>query len=86
MAHTPNTLLQQTAALRQAIRNKEHTGPTSGLATGAMQGNVVILPAEYANEFLMFCQKQPCALPFDRRVSGRRFPHANARRRHRHAS
>lgn len=63
MAHTPNTLLQQTAALRQAIRNKEHTGPTSGLATGAMQGNVVILPAEYANEFLMFCQNNPVPCP-----------------------
>ena len=56
-------LLQQTYELRQAIRNKRHTGPTSGLATGAMQGNVVILPADWANEFLLFCQKNPVSCP-----------------------
>ncbi len=56
-------LLQQTYELRQAIRSKRHTGPTSGLATGAMQGNVVILPADWANEFLLFCQKNPVSCP-----------------------
>ncbi|ADZ89394.1 putative hydro-lyase [Marinomonas mediterranea] len=63
MTNGPLTLMQQTSALRQAIRNQEHTGPTSGLATGAMQGNVVILPKEYADEFLMFCHLNPVPCP-----------------------
>lgn len=63
MAQSSVSLLQQTKALRQAIRQKQHTGPTSGLATGAMQGNVVILPADYANEFLLFCQNNPVSCP-----------------------
>ncbi|MDP5055535.1 MAG: putative hydro-lyase [Marinomonas hwangdonensis] len=58
-----STLLQQTADLRQAIRHKSHTGVTSGLVQGAMQGNVVILPADWANEFLLFCQKNPVSCP-----------------------
>ncbi|MCB5162995.1 putative hydro-lyase [Marinomonas algarum] len=56
-------LLEQTYALRQAIRRRSHTGVTSGLAQGAMQGNVVILPADWANEFLLYCQKNPVACP-----------------------
>ena len=63
MSQSSLTLLQQTSELRQAIRRKEHTGPTSGLATGVMQGNVVILPADYANEFLLFCQNNPVSCP-----------------------
>ncbi|MGB3383512.1 MAG: putative hydro-lyase [Marinomonas sp.] len=58
-----SSLQQQTKALRSAIRSAQHTGPTSGLATGAMQGNVVILPAEWANEFLLYCQKNPVSCP-----------------------
>ncbi|RDL45375.1 putative hydro-lyase [Marinomonas piezotolerans] len=63
MSHSSSKLLIETAQLRQAIRRQEHTGPTSGLATGAMQGNVVILPQAYANEFLLYCQKNPVACP-----------------------
>ncbi|MBJ7553868.1 putative hydro-lyase [Marinomonas spartinae] len=56
-------LLKQTHELRRAIRSAQHKGPTSGLATGAMQGNVVILPADWANEFLLYCQKNPTSCP-----------------------
>lgn len=63
MSLSTPSLLQQTRELRQAIRRKEHTGPTSGLATGAMQGNIVILPADWANEFLLYCQKNPVPCP-----------------------
>lgn len=59
---TPN-LQNQINELRHAIRNGKHTTSTSGLATGAMQGNVVILPAEWANEFLLYCQKNPVSCP-----------------------
>ncbi|RBO86061.1 putative hydro-lyase [Marinomonas aquiplantarum] len=56
-------LAQQAYELRQAIREQTHTGPTSGLATGTMQGNIVILPADWANEFLLYCQKNPVSCP-----------------------
>lgn len=56
-------LLRQTHELRRSIRSAQHKGPTSGLATGAMQGNVVILPADWANEFLLYCQKNPVSCP-----------------------
>lgn len=56
-------IAQQAYELRQAIRNQTHTGPTSGLATGAMQGNIVILPADWASEFLLYCQKNPVSCP-----------------------
>ena len=50
--------------LRQAIRAGEITGQTAGLAPGHVQGNLVILPQEYADSFLLFCQRnpQPCPL------------------------
>ncbi|WP_166263487.1 putative hydro-lyase [Marinobacter caseinilyticus] len=56
-------LLQQTASLRTLIRNNEHTGATSGLAQSLVQGNVVILPADWAADFLMYCQRNPVACP-----------------------
>lgn len=51
-------------ALRRRIRAGEHTGNTSGLAPGFVQCNIVILPADSARDFLMFCQQnqKPCPL------------------------
>jgi uncharacterized protein YcsI (UPF0317 family) len=49
--------------VRQKIRRgliKSHTG---GLADGNVQGNVVILPERYANDFLLFCQRNPKPCP-----------------------
>ncbi|KZN13886.1 putative hydro-lyase [Marinomonas sp. TW1] len=63
MTPSAKPLAQQAYELRQAIRQQAHTGPTSGLATGTMQGNIVILPADWANEFLLYCQKNPVACP-----------------------
>lgn len=51
------------AALRQQIRNGEHHGNTSGLAQGHVQCNIVILPADWANDFLRFCQLNPKPCP-----------------------
>lgn len=53
----------QPAALRQAIREGLHTGPTAGLCPGYVQANVVILPREQAFDFLLFCQRNPKPLP-----------------------
>ena len=49
--------------LRQKIRSGEHTGNTSGFCPGFVQCNMVILPKDWANEFLQFCQKNPKPCP-----------------------
>jgi len=51
------------AADRAAIRAGLHAGPTAGLAPGHVQGNLVILPQDWANEFLRFCQANPKPCP-----------------------
>jgi uncharacterized protein YcsI (UPF0317 family) len=49
-------------ALRAAIRRGAWSGPTAGLAPGATQANLVILPVSDAFDFLRFCvhNPQPC--------------------------
>ncbi|MEP1469435.1 MAG: putative hydro-lyase [Halieaceae bacterium] len=51
------------ATLRARIRGGEHGGNTSGLAPGFVQCNIVILPADWANDFLRFCQLNPKPCP-----------------------
>jgi uncharacterized protein YcsI (UPF0317 family) len=53
---------QEVSALRRAIRAGEFSSHTSGLAGGNVQGNVVILPADLAADFLRFCHqnRRPC--------------------------
>ncbi len=48
---------------RSAIRSGAHFGHTSGLADDFVQGNVVILPEAYANDFLRYCQRNPKPCP-----------------------
>lgn len=50
-------------ALRQRVRSGEHRGNTSGFAAGYVQCNIVILPADWANDFLRFCQLNPKPCP-----------------------
>ena len=50
-------------ALRATIRSGEHTGNTSGYCAGHVQCNLVILPADWANDFLRFCQLNPKPCP-----------------------
>ncbi len=50
-------------ALRQAIRSGKHRGTTTGYASGYLQGNLAILPASYADEFLKFCARNPKSCP-----------------------
>jgi uncharacterized protein YcsI (UPF0317 family) len=49
--------------LRQLIRNREWTSPTSGAAKGYLQANLVILPREQAFNFLLFCVRNPKPCP-----------------------
>ena len=48
--------------IRAAIARGEWRKPTSGLAPGFTQANVVILPKKYAFDFLLFCSRndRPC--------------------------
>lgn len=48
---------------RLPIREGKWTGPTAGLALGYTQANLVILPKEWAFEFLLFCQRNPKPCP-----------------------
>ena len=50
-------------ALRQSIRAGTHRGNTSGCAPGYVQCNIVILPADWAGDFLRFCQLNPKPCP-----------------------
>ncbi len=49
--------------LRHKIRSGEFTGNTSGYSKGYVQGNLCILPADWANDFLQFCQLNPRPCP-----------------------
>ena len=49
--------------LRQQIRSASMTGNTSGLCPSFVQGNLCILPADYANDFLKFCHLNPKPCP-----------------------
>jgi uncharacterized protein YcsI (UPF0317 family) len=48
---------------RQRIRRGNFTGPTSGLAPGNVQANLVILPRDLAHDFLRFAQANPKPCP-----------------------
>ncbi len=48
---------------RLLIRAGRHTGHTAGLAHGYVQGNLCILPADYAGEFAAYCQRNPKPCP-----------------------
>ena len=58
-----NTSQQSLCEIRQLIRNGEWQKPTSSLANGFIQANLVVLPKEMAFEFLLFCQRNPKSCP-----------------------
>jgi uncharacterized protein YcsI (UPF0317 family) len=49
--------------VRRAARAGALDAPTSGLAPGYVQGNLAILPRDYAEDFLRFCQANPKPCP-----------------------
>ena len=49
--------------VRSRIREEEHSGPTAGVARGYVQANLVILPSDYAFDFLRFCVRNPKPCP-----------------------
>ena len=51
------------AEVRQLIREEKITGQTSGMCAGYAQANLLILPREYAYDFLLFAQRNPKSCP-----------------------
>lgn len=51
------------AEVRSACRKGHLGGPTPGLALGYVQANLVILPKDWAFDFLLFCQRNPKPCP-----------------------
>ena len=49
--------------LRKLIRTGEWTKPTTGVAPGFVQANLVMLPQEEAFHFLLFCVRNPKPCP-----------------------
>ncbi|MGA2550196.1 MAG: putative hydro-lyase [Burkholderiaceae bacterium] len=60
-AHSPHFLTP--AQLRALCRSGEWQAPTAGVAAGFVQANLVILPREFAFDFLLFCQRNPKPCP-----------------------
>ena len=50
-------------AVRLACRDGSFSGQTSGQAPGFAQANLVILPKEYAYDFLLYCTRNPKSCP-----------------------
>jgi len=51
------------AEVRLACRDGSLAGPTPGLAPGFVQANLVMLPKDWAFDFLLFCQRNPKPCP-----------------------
>ncbi|MEP3349128.1 MAG: putative hydro-lyase [Marinomonas sp.] len=51
------------AEARALIRSGEWKTNTSGVSSGFVQGNIVILPKSWADDFLKFCQMNPKPCP-----------------------
>ncbi|WP_246248970.1 D-glutamate cyclase family protein [Chelativorans alearense] len=49
--------------LRGIIRHGGYEGQTAGLAPGRLQASLIILPCEFAGDFLRYCKKNPKPLP-----------------------
>ncbi|MBO9538050.1 putative hydro-lyase [Herbaspirillum sp.] len=61
------------AALRALCRSGDFTGPTAGYADGHVQANLMIVPKEYAFDFLLFCQRNPKSCPLVEVLEAGRF-------------
>jgi len=50
-------------AARHAMRAGDYTDYTAGIAPGHVQANVCILPRRWAEDFLLYCQRNPKPCP-----------------------
>jgi uncharacterized protein YcsI (UPF0317 family) len=61
--HSPLHQYADGRSVRLAARGGALTGNTAGLALGHVQGNLVVLPAAMASDFLRFAQRNPKPCP-----------------------
>jgi uncharacterized protein YcsI (UPF0317 family) len=54
---------QDPREVRRAARELGFTGYTAGLAPGFVQANICILPRDWAEDFLLYCQRNPKPCP-----------------------
>lgn len=74
----PGTGEWRPAALRAECRKGRWTRPTAGVAHGFVQANLMVVPAEAAFEFLLFCQRNPKPCPIVEVVEAGRTEPASA--------
>ncbi|KAA8995755.1 putative hydro-lyase [Affinibrenneria salicis] len=58
-----STIWHNPAEFRQAVRERRFTIPTAGQCPGYTQGNLAILPRQYADAFLRFARLNPKSCP-----------------------
>ena len=56
------------AQVRAACRSGQWRSPTAGLANGYVQANIVMLPADAADDFQAFCEANPIPCPLLERI------------------
>ncbi len=57
------SIVSQPQTLRLAAREGRFKQPTSGHAPGFLQANLMIVPQQFAFDFLLFCQRNPKPCP-----------------------
>jgi len=62
-SQVPADLVPSPVGMRQRIRAGHYAGHTAGFADGFVQANVCILPKSWADEFLLYCQRNPKPCP-----------------------
>ena len=64
MTYTVESLARMTASeVREIIRRGDWTSPTAGLSLGHVQANMIILPNDWAYDFLLFATRNPKPCP-----------------------
>src|SRR5260221_2724640 len=59
----PDSAFLTGSDVRSACRSGKLVRPTPGLALGFVQANLVVLPCDWAFDFLLFCQRNPKPCP-----------------------
>jgi len=63
MVVNTNIKSMKPAEVRAIIRKDRWDKPTTGIALGYAQANLVILPKRHAFDFFLFCQRNPRPCP-----------------------
>ncbi|MEO1532004.1 MAG: putative hydro-lyase [Pseudomonadota bacterium] len=59
----PDEIAADAQSFRRSVRRGDWTGPTTGVAHGALQANLAVLPASHAAAFEAYCQMNPRPCP-----------------------